>query len=100
MHLDNLLRNGKAEAGSAFLFCDRRIGLLKFLENFALIRFCDPWTGVTHRQSDRPVCRRRFDRDVALVGELDRIADEIEQDLSEPAFVAVRGRNLLRKFDF
>ena len=31
---------------------------------------------------------RRLDRDLARVGELDRVADQVEQHLGEPALVA------------
>ena len=69
----------------------RGIGLLEFLEDLVLIRVGNARTGVAHRYRERSVRRRGLDRDLALVGELDRIADEIEQHLREPAFVAVRG---------
>ena len=92
MHFHNPLRNGEAEAGTAFFLCGGQIGLLELFEDFVLILYGDAWTGIVHREGERAVRGRRLDRDFALVGELDRIADEIEQDLREPALVAVRGR--------
>ena len=41
---------------------------------------------------NEPFDKRGLDRHLSLVGEFDRVADEIEQHLGEPAFVAMPGR--------
>ena len=45
------------------------------------------------------VRRRGLDRDLALVGELDGVADQIEQHLGQAALVAAAGRQVLRHVD-
>src|SRR5262249_28269718 len=95
----------QAEAGSAVLALRRVVLLLKGLEYLLLLLGRDADAGVTHREADA-LCRPRpsFDRprvvgvvrrdrldpddDLALLGELDRVADQVQQHLPEPAGVA------------
>jgi hypothetical protein len=57
--------------------------------NLALIHGGDAWSGVTHGDGERSIGSGRLDRDFALVRELDGIADEVEQHLSQAALVAM-----------
>src|SRR5262249_12256162 len=92
VHLDDSLGDRKAQTGATLLACDRAVRLLKLLENLGLI--CWGYTGsrVADRNHERTVCRLCSDRHLALVGELDRVADQVEQHLGEPPSVPVAGR--------
>ncbi len=87
MHLDDALGDRKAETGSALLARDRAVGLLKLLEDLGLIGHRDPRAGVAYRDRKRPVRCRCPDRHLALIGELDGVPDQVEQDLREPPLV-------------
>ena len=58
-----------------------------------------PGPVVAHRNRDRSVGCRRLDRHLALVGELDGVAHEVEQHLGELALVAVTARQIGSKLD-
>ena len=81
----------KPEPGAAFLLGYRGIRLLELLKNLALIPFGDAWAGVVHRDREGIRWRSKSYRHFAGVGEFNRIAHEVEQNLSEPGLVAVRG---------
>src|SRR6478736_6278263 len=87
VHLDDAAGNGKSEAGATLLFCGGVVGLLEFLENLALVGLGDARASVLHRDRERAVGRGRLDHDAALVGELDGVADQVENHLGQPAFV-------------
>ena len=78
MHLDNPARDCQAEPGAALGLGDRIVGLLKLLEQLLLIGGIDSRAGVMHRHAERAIGRRDLDRHFAGVGELDRVADQIE----------------------
>src|SRR6266700_6436270 len=94
VHLDDALGDRQAETGSALLARDRAVGLLELLEDFRLIDCGNAGTRVAYRNRERPVRYRCPDRYLALVGELDGVADQVEQDLREPPSVAVTGRQV------
>ena len=52
MHLNDALRYGKAQAGTAFLLGDGIVGLLKLLKQLGLIGSGDAGTGVTDRHME------------------------------------------------
>jgi len=54
----------------------------------ALVGCGDPGPRVAYRNRERPVCHRRSDRDLALIGKFDRVSDQVEQDLRETALIA------------
>src|SRR6266536_5477351 len=76
VHLDDALGDRQAEASAALLARDRAVGLLELLEDLDLIGRGYTGSSVAHRDRERPVRRRCSDRDLALVGELDRVADQ------------------------
>ena len=92
MHLDNALCDRKTQSRTHLGLGDRAVQLLEFLEDFRLIRVGDAGAGVAHGECKRLLARRDFDRHLALVGELDRVADEVEKSLREPTLVAARRR--------
>ena len=91
MQLDDALGNRQSETSATFLLRDRRVGLLELLEDFRLLGFGDARPGVAHRYRERAVGRESLDRHFAGIGELDRVADQVEQDLRELALVAACG---------
>src|SRR5262249_31016349 len=88
VHLDDALSDRKAQAGPALRARDRTVGLVKFLEDLGLIGCGDTRPCIADGHRECPVRCRWFDRDLALVGELDRVADQVEQDLGEPPSVS------------
>src|SRR2546425_12671477 len=84
MHLDDALGDRQAEAGSALLARNRAVGLLELLENFGLIGRGNAGPRVAYRNLECSVRCESSDRNFALVGELDGVADQVEQDLREP----------------
>src|SRR5207247_110947 len=94
VHLDDALGDRQAETGSALLARDRAVGLLELLENLGLIGRGNTGSRVAYRNRERPVRREGSDRDLALVGELDRVADQVEQDLGEPSFIPMARRQV------
>src|SRR5262245_22227800 len=89
MHLNNALGNRQPQARAALLLGHRTISLLELLKDLHLIRRGDTGSGVTHRHGKGAIQRGRSDRDFALVGELDGIADEVEQHLRKAPPVAM-----------
>jgi hypothetical protein len=93
--LDQALRYREPEAGAAELPAGAAFGLLEFLEDAGLQFRRDADAGVVDAKRQgairRPLDR---DRDAAGFGKLDRIADEIEQNLAQAGGIAdetVRG---------
>ena len=66
------------------------------LEDPAVVLGGDAGAGVAHSQHEIAVLGRRPDRDLAFIGEFDRVADEVEQHLRQPARVAMPGRQARR----
>src|SRR5215471_12969042 len=100
MHLDNALRYSQSQAGAAFLARDRIVGLLKLLKQLGLIGSGDARAGVANRYMECAIVRLGLDGDFAGIGELDGVADEIDQDLRQAAAVAVARRQLRSDLDF
>jgi hypothetical protein len=66
---------------------DRAVGLPEFLEDLGLIDRRNIGARVAYRNRERTVRCRCSDRYLALIGELDRVADEVEQHLREQPFI-------------
>ena len=96
VHFDDPARDGEPQPGAAFGLGDRIVGLLKFLEQLFLVRGIDARTGVMDGDAERAIGRRDLDGHFAGVGELDGVADQVEQHLGELALVAVAGRQVGR----
>ena len=81
----------KSEPGSALGLGGRAVGLLEFVEDLGLVGGADSGPGVADRDGERAVGRGRLDGDLAHVRELDRVADQVQQDLRDATLVAVSG---------
>src|SRR5262245_33926612 len=81
VQLDELAREGQAEAGTLHLFC-RRPHLAEFLEHRLLVLGSDPHPGVGHRDFGQIVMKATSHVDpAALVGELQRVGQEVQEHL-------------------
>jgi len=92
MHLDDALRYGQPQASAALLLGDGIVGLLEFLKQLGLIGSGNARSGVAHRYMKRAIVCFRLDSDLTGIGELDGVADEINQDLGQAAAVTVARR--------
>jgi hypothetical protein len=81
VHLDDALGYGEPQPGAALLAGNRIVGLLKLLKQLGLISRGDARSGVADRYVECAIVRLGLDADFASIGELDRVADEIDQDL-------------------
>src|SRR5262245_41028528 len=88
VHLHDLLGDGEAEARAALGLGERAVDLGELIEDLMLLVERYAGAGVRHRDGEMAVPRARGDADLAGVGELDGIANEIEQHLREALFVA------------
>ena len=82
-----------------FLLGDRIVGLLELLEQLGLVGRRNARAGVAHRNVERAVGGGDLDRHFAGIGELDRVADQIEQNLRQAALVAAARRQVGRHID-
>ena len=112
-HLGQAFADGESEAGAAVLARRRNVGLLEDLEQPALLLFAHADPGVAdfeadaHAIVDRPapaVMGTGFDDPAAhenpsALGELDGVADEVEQDLAETIAVAMQRRRQMVGID-
>ena len=89
MQLDKLAGNRETEAGAALGPCARPVELPELLEHSLLVVRRDPRAGVRDRDVERAVRRGHVDGDLATFGELDRIADQVEQHLGDLPIVAM-----------
>ena len=83
-----LTADRKAKARAAKFACSGTVGLHEALEQLVahLLGDADPGIGDTEAQFARPrrTAGGHLDAHAAGIGELDRIADEIDQDLPQP----------------
>jgi hypothetical protein len=89
VHLDDAPGDGQAETGAPLRARRRAVDLLELLEDPLLVGLGDARARVRDRDAEGPVGRGRLQADLAGLGELDRVADEVQQDLGEAALVAV-----------
>ena len=89
-------RDREPEPGAARLPGAGAVSLLELLEDLLLVGLGDPGARIRHRDDDGAVRRPGLDRDLAGVGELDRVAGEVQQHLGEPPLVAPARRQIGR----
>ncbi len=82
------LRNREAQPRAAVAACHRRVGLREFLEHGLQMFRRDPDAGVPHAESQRDgavarMRRRHGNHDFPLLGELDRVADQVHEHLAQ-----------------
>jgi hypothetical protein len=84
--------DGQTKAGTALGLGVRAVDLMELLEDPILLikRYARP--GVCHRYSEMAVPCAGGDTDFASVGELDGVANQVEQHLREPLLVAKPNR--------
>ena len=82
------------EPGAALLPGAGAVGLLELLEDPLLVGLGDPGAGVGHRDDEGAVGDPRLDRDLAGLGELDRVAHQVQQHLGDPPLVAPARRQI------
>jgi len=88
MHLHNALYDGETQSRASLCLGDRVIHLLEFLEDSGLIGFVDARPRVLNGKDVGISPRFHFNPDLSRICEFDRVTNEIEQGLSEPAFVS------------
>src|SRR5262249_56060250 len=93
---------GGAGGGPAVAAAGRAVGLLERAEDGVQVLVADADAGVGYRDGERPrdgAIRRRIrgdpQFDPALLGELDRVGQQVVQDLPEPLPVGVELRREL-----
>src|ERR1700730_7285471 len=92
VHLHNALSNGQPKASTPLLPRVRTIDLLKLIEDQGLISLSNASTGIAHRHDELPILDPGIDFHRALVGELDGVSNEVQQNLCETPFVAASRR--------
>src|SRR5262249_61841527 len=93
-----LTGDGKAEPRAPETLCSRGIGLGELLEQLGLLLRGHADSGVGHGKLDRvaSVCHpARPQRDLALLGELEGIAQQVEQYLPQPDGVDGEGAEVV-----
>ena len=93
-HLDQMRRDRQPQSGAAVAAGRRRVGLHERPEDLPLLVLRDADAGVGDGEAQRRLHRRScarlatFDDDFARVGELDGVADQVDEHLPEPPDVA------------
>ncbi|MEJ0040706.1 MAG: hypothetical protein WDM81_00075 [Rhizomicrobium sp.] len=94
--LDELLGDGQAEARAAEFSRMAGIGLDEFAEDLVALFLRHADAGIAHLEIQeaavRTVDHAHRKLDAAALGELDRVADQIGQDLAQPHAVAAHHR--------
>ena len=88
MQLNNPLGDCEPETGSAFGLGVGVVDLVELLKDALQLILRYPRTRVSHGNNEVAVHDRRADAYLTSVGELDRVADEVEEHLGESLFVA------------
>src|SRR5262245_36742480 len=92
MHFHDLLGDGKAEAGTALSLGVGAVDLVKLLKDARSVLLRNPGTGICHSHGEVAIDGGCGDAHLAAVGELDGIADKVEQHLRESLLVAETDR--------
>src|SRR4029079_7897677 len=92
-HLGELLGDRQAKAGTAIISGGRGVGLLEGLEQALDLRLGHADGGIAHAKLDELTVggvlqNANLDGDLTLLGELDGVVAEIDQDLTEPERIA------------
>src|SRR5688500_7727349 len=88
MQLDDTFRYRQSKSGSALLLRNRVVGLLYFLDQLGLISRRNARARVVIGNVEGAVGSGDRDFHFTGIGELDRIADKVEQDLRQATLVA------------
>ena len=90
---DQLRGDGQSQAGSPVAACGRAVGLLEHIEDRRVLFGRDADARIAHREMESYLIlgarlASDFDDDLAALGELDRVIDEVHHHLPHPAIVA------------
>src|SRR6185295_697082 len=96
VQLHDALGNGEPEAGTAFRLGIRAVNLMKLLKDAFLLLHSDPRSRVGDTDGKAAIASRCADPHFTRVGELDGVADEVEQDLGQALLVTDAQRWALR----
>src|SRR5262252_5246631 len=88
VQLDDPAGNGEAEPRAALRAGAGAVRLLELLEDLLLVSLGDPGATVGDRDDEGPIGGAGLDGHTAAVGELDRIAGEVQHNLGQPTLVA------------
>ena len=94
MELDDPPGDRQSETRAALLARGGVIDLLKLLEDPLLVGLGDAGSRVRHRDDELTVGAARLQPHLARLGELDRVADEVQQNLGEAPIVAPAARQV------
>jgi hypothetical protein len=88
VHLNDLLGDGEPEASATSGLGQRVVDLMELLKDASALVIGNAWTRIGHADVEAAVDRLGSHAHLASVGELDGVANEIEQHLREALFVA------------
>src|SRR5262249_21155924 len=88
VHLNDAPGYCQAQPSAPLLAGNRIVGLLKLLKQLGLIGSRNPRTGIADRYMERAIISFGLDGDLAGIGELNGVADEIDQDLRQTTAIA------------
>src|SRR6516164_478395 len=89
VHLNDPLGDGQSQAGAALLARDRIVGLLELMKQLGLVRSGDARAGVADRDMECAIVRFGLDGNFAGIGELNGVADKIDQNLRQSSAVTM-----------
>ena len=96
MQFDDLTGDREAKAGAAFGARGRAVELPELFEHALAVVGGDPRPGICDRDLERAIGGSHVHRDLPVLGELDRVADQVEQHLRDPPVIALaEGQALL-----
>src|SRR5262249_20314001 len=98
VHLDDPLGDGQPQAGAALFAGNGIVGLLKLLKQLGLVGSGNARASVADKYMECAIDRFGLDRNLAGIGELDGVADKIDQYLRQAATVTVPWRQFAGKF--
>src|SRR5215467_12408122 len=87
VHLHDFLGDGEAQTRTPLSFGKRAVHLMKVLEDAGLVLFGNTWPRIGHADVEAAVDRFGRDSHLPFVGELDSVADEVEQYLGEALLI-------------
>ena len=88
MHFHDLLGDGQPEASAALGLCVRAVDLVELVKDAGLVLLGNAWPCIGHADVEAAVDRLCSHAHLARVGELDGVADEVEEHLGEALLIS------------
>jgi hypothetical protein len=98
VQLDDALGDGEPEPGAALLLRVGAVDLMELMEYPRLLGGRNAGTGIDDRDREHTIGHAGGNAHLAVIGELDGVAHEIEQDLGDAPLVALAERHLVGHF--